>query len=401
MKLVYLLGLGAFALGLDAYVTAGLLPVIADDFHASVSAAGQMVTTFTLAYAIASPVFATLLSASRVRFGLLGSLAVFSLANAGSAIAGSLGLLLVARAFAGVGAGLYLALAASAAASLVDEKRRGRALAVIMGGMSSGTVIGVPLGVFIAQHFGWRTTLWLVTAIGLVSFAGLALRLPVLPATASVSLRQRAQVVTDPRVASIVGVSFLAAVASLGLYTYLAPVMESGAMGSVDNITPYLWAWGIGGVIGSFLIGPLVDRVRRPYSLVVGILVLLTASLALLRPAAAVSPLLALLPLALWGAVGWALQVPQQNDLLLARGDRGGPVAVALNESALYLGSAVGSGLGGIAFSLGWDGAVLPLFAAGAALLGLILQVTGVRAAQRRPAEAPAQATPVAADAGS
>ncbi|MEU1287648.1 MFS transporter [Kitasatospora sp. NPDC005856] len=399
MKLVYLLGLGAFALGLDAYVTAGLLPVIADDFHASVSAAGQMVTAFTLAYAIASPIFATLLSASRVRLGLLGSLAVFSLANAGSAIAGSLGLLLVARAFAGVGAGLYLALAASAAASLVDERRRGRALAVIMGGMSSGTVIGVPLGVFIAQHSGWRTTLWLVTAIGLVSFAGLALRLPVLPATASVTLRQRAQVVTDPRVASIVGVSFLAAVASLGLYTYLAPVMGSGTMGSVDDITPYLWAWGIGGVIGSFLIGPLVDRVRRPYSLVVGILVLLTVSLALLRPAAAVTPLLALLPIAVWGAVGWALQVPQQNDLLLARGERGGPVAVALNESALYLGSAVGSGLGGIAFSLGWNGALLPLFAAGAALLGLILQLTGVRAAQRRSPEAPAQAAPVTADA--
>ncbi|MCZ9338561.1 MFS transporter, partial [Streptomyces sp. TRM76130] len=85
--------------------------------------------------------------------------------------------------------------------------------------MSSGTVIGVPIGVFIAQHSGWRTTLWLVSAIGLVSFAGLAARLPALPAAASVTLRQRAQVVADPRVASIVGVSFLAAVASLGLYT--------------------------------------------------------------------------------------------------------------------------------------------------------------------------------------
>ncbi|MGX1133522.1 putative MFS family arabinose efflux permease [Streptomyces glaucescens] len=400
MKLVYLLGLGAFALGLDAYVTAGLLPVIADDFDASVSATGQMVTTFTLAYAIASPIFATLLSASRVRVGLLGSLAVFALANAGSALSGSLGVLLVTRAVAGVGAGLYLALAASAAASLVDERRRGRALAVIMGGMSSGTVIGVPLGVFIAQHVGWRATLWLVAGIGLVSFIGLALRLPALPATASVTLRQRAQVVTDPRVASIVGVSFLAAVASLGLYTYIAPVMATGSMGDVGNITPYLWAWGIGGVLGSVLIGPLVDRVRRPYLLVVGILGLLTLSLALLRPAAAVTPLLALLPIAVWGAVGWALQVPQQNDLLLARGERGGSVAVALNESALYLGSAVGSGLGGIAFSLGWSGAVLPLCAAVAAFLGLILQLTGVRAAQRRSSGAPAKGAPVAADAG-
>ncbi|MCZ9343903.1 MFS transporter, partial [Streptomyces sp. TRM76130] len=106
--------------------------------------------------------------------------------------------------------------------------------------------------------------------------------------------------------------SFLAAVASLGLYTYLAPVMGTRAMGGVDNITPYLWAWGIGGVLGSILIGPLVDRARRPATLVVGILILLTLALAVLRPVASVEPLLALLPIAVWGAVGWALQVPQQ-----------------------------------------------------------------------------------------
>ncbi|MCC3766903.1 MFS transporter [Streptomyces sp. UNOC14_S4] len=386
MKLVYLLGLGAFALGLDAYVTAGLLPVIADDFDSSVSATGQMVTTFTLAYAIASPIFAALLSASRARLGLLGALAVFSLANIGSALAGNLPVLLITRAFAGVGAGLYLALAASAAASLIDKERRGRALAIIMGGMSSGTVLGVPAGVFIAQHLGWRTTLWIVAAIGLVSCVGLALRLPVLPATSSVTLRQRAAVIADPRVASIVGVSFFAAVASLGLYTYFAPVMESDGMGSVGNVTPYLWAWGIGGVIGSVLIGRLVDKAPRPCTLVVGILVLLVLSLLAFRAMAAIHPLIALAPIAVWGGVGWALQVPQQNDLLAARGENGGPVAVALNESALYLGSAVGSGLGGVAFSLGWDSSVLPLWAAGFALAGLLLQVTGVRiSAARRP----------------
>ncbi|MFI8438385.1 MFS transporter [Streptomyces sp. NPDC079020] len=397
MKLVYLLGLGAFALGLDAYVTAGLLPSIADDFDSSVSATGQMVTAFTLAYAIASPIFATLLPASRVRAGLLASLAVFALANAASAVSTSLTFLLVARAFAGVGAGLYLALAAAAAASLVDRERRGRALAVIMGGMSSGTVLGVPAGVYIAEHTSWRATLWLVTVIGAVSFIGLAVRLPALPATESVTLRQRAQVVTDPRVASIVGVSLLAAIASLGLYTYFVPVMATGAMGSVETITPYLWAWGIGGVVGSILIGSLVDRVRRPATLVVGILAILVVALLAFRLAASVTPLLALLPIAVWGAVGWALQVPQQSDLLAARSERGGPVAVALNESALYLGSAIGSGLGGVAFAFGWSGSVLPLWAAGFAAAALLLQLTAVRAAAaKHPVPAAATAAPAA-----
>ncbi|GAA2088463.1 MFS transporter [Streptomyces albiaxialis] len=386
MRLVLLLALGTFALGLDAYVTAGLLSAMADDLGTSVSATGQTVTAFTLAYALVSPLCATLLSAARQRTGLLVSLAVFALANAGSALAPSFAALLVTRAVAGVGAGLYLALAASCATTLVSAERRGRALAMIMGGMSSGTVLGVPVGVLLARHAGWRATLCLVAVLGVLSLAGLAVRLPRLlgDTASSPSLRDRLAVLADGRVASVVTVSFLAAVGSLGLYTYLAPVMESREMGGVHGITPYLWAWGVGGVLGSVLIGPLVDRFRRPYALVVGVMAVLCCALAAFRVTASVTPLLALLPLAVWGAAGWALQVPQQHELTTARGTGGGTVAVALNESALYLGSAVGSGLGGLAFGLGWDASVLPLCAAGFALLGLLTQLTWVRTATRR-----------------
>ncbi|MEQ7871617.1 hypothetical protein V6R97_13275 [Chromohalobacter salexigens] len=36
-----------------------------------------------------------------------------------------------------------------------------------------------------------------------------------------------------------------------------------------------------------------------------------------------ISPWLALIPIALWGAVGWALQVPQNNELMKAREAQG------------------------------------------------------------------------------
>ncbi|MGI5352309.1 MFS transporter [Streptomyces sp. CA-250714] len=399
MRLISLLAVGAFALGLDAYVTAGLLPDVAGDLGSSIAAAGQMVTAFTLAYALASPLLAALLPAQRQRAGLLGALGLFTLANAGSALAPTLGVLLLSRAVAGVGAGVYLALAAASAASVTGPEHRGRALAMLMGGMSGGTVVGVPVGVLVAEHAGWRSTLWLVTALGAAAFGGLVARLPRFGEGegkgdggsggegSAVGLRQRMAVLADRRVTSIVTVSFLAAVASLGLYTYLAPVMAARPMGEVDGITPYLWAWGIGGVAGSVLVGPLVDRLRRPYAVVTGIGLLLVLALAALRPAASLSPLLALVPIALWGAVGWALQVPQQHDLIAAQGAGGGPVAVALNESALYLGSAVGSGLGGLAFGLGWDASVLPWFAAAFAALALLVHLTWVRATTARHAE--------------
>ncbi|UNO44122.1 MFS transporter [Streptomyces sp. MST-110588] len=381
MRKVWLLALGAFTLGLDAYVMAGLLPVVADDIGTTVSLAGQMVTVFTLAYAISAPLVAGLLSGVRPRVLVMAALAVFTLGNAMTALAPALGALLAARAVAGVGAGVYSALSTAAASALVPAERRGRALAVVMGGMSTGTVLGVPVGVLLAGHAGWRSTMWLVTALGAVALVGLSVLLPPVPADPPVSVRARLAAVTDRRVAPIVGVSFLAAVASLGLYTYLAPVLASA--GGVSEVTPYLWAWGVGGVLGSVLAGPLVDRTGKAATLVGAVMAVIVASQALLPPLASVAPPAAAAALLVWGAAGWALQVPQQHRLLALRADRG-TVALALNNSALYLGSAAGSALGGVALAQGLAPYVLPWAAAGAAALGLLLHLYVRLSAGRR-----------------
>lgn len=372
MRKVWLLTLGAFTLGLDAYVMAGLLPVLADDVGTTVSLAGQLVTVFTLAYAIAAPLVAGLLSGVPPRALLLLALAVFTLGNGLTALAPSLGTLLAARVVAGAGAGVYSALSTAAAAALVPAERRGRALALVMGGMSAGTVLGVPLGVLLAEHTGWRATLWLVTGLGAVALTGLAALLPAVPAGPAVPVRERLAAITDRAVAPVVLVSFLAAIASLGLYTYLAPVLADA--GGVGEVAPYLWAWGVGGVLGSVVAGPLVDRTGRVRMLVGVILVVILAAQALLPVLASVALPGAVAALVAWGAAGWACQVPQQHRLLEVSGDRG-TVALALNNSALYLGSAVGSALGGLALAAGLAPGALPWAAAAvlAAALGLHL----------------------------
>ncbi|GAA1561938.1 hypothetical protein GCM10009678_51050 [Actinomadura kijaniata] len=106
----------------------------------------------------------------------------------------------------------------------------------------------------------------------------------------------------------------------------------------------------------------------------------LAASQALLAPLAHLAAPLAALPLVVWGAVGWATQVPQQQRLLDLGGDRRGGVAVAMNNSALYLGGAAGSALGGTALSAGLAADVLPPAAAAVAALGLLLQLLTARA---------------------
>ena len=106
-------------------------------------------------------------------------------------------------------------------------------------------------------------------------------------------------------------------------------------------------------------------------------------SLLVLPLSAALSSGLVMLPIGLWGAVGWALHVPQNNELILARQAQGdGNLAIALNESALYLGSAIGAASGGFVLLLQMPTWTLAASAGAVAALGALLQIINLR---RRP----------------
>ncbi|WP_171166961.1 MFS transporter [Streptomyces sp. I05A-00742] len=260
-----------------------------------------------------------------------------------------------------LGAGIYLPMAATTAAALVAPEQRGGALGLVLGGLSIGTVLGMPAGLALAHLFGWRLTLWAVTGLGLLALIGISILLPGLPGSPPVRLRRRMAVLGDPKVASIVVVSFVANVASLGLHTYLAPVLKS--VGHIGNPIPYLATWGIGGILGSLLIGVVIDRTRRSFSLFTVVMLVFTAAMVVVPLAGGVRAIL-VLPLLVRGAAGFASPAPQQEQLLAARPDNSN-VVVALNDSAIYLGSAVGSALFGAVLAAGLPMSALPYVAAG------------------------------------
>ncbi|GEK51851.1 MFS transporter [Vreelandella venusta] len=372
---VYLVALGAFALGMASYVTAGLIPLIEDAFSVSAATAAQLVTAFTLAYGLGSPVVVALLPGHYQRVGLLLALAVFIVANIASALASSFISLAIWRAVAGVGAGVYLAMGIAASAAIATEAHRGKAIAIIMGGMASGTVLGVPFSLLLAERFGWESAMWLISVLGIVAYAGLHAKLPTLPSLPSLPLARKLAILKAPHAMAILAVSLFGAVASLGMYTFIAPFMTATESGAVRSITGYLWVWGIGGVVGSFLIGPLVDRFIGPV-ITLAIMLLLSLALIALPITASVHPLLTLLPIAIWGAVGWALQVPQNNELIRTRQPHGDDnLAVALNESALYLGSAIGAASGGIILALQFPVSTLAIGAGVVAAVGAAIQL--------------------------
>ncbi|MFE5588471.1 MFS transporter, partial [Kitasatospora sp. NPDC056531] len=114
-----LLALGTFAMGTDSMVVAGILGPVRADLGVSVGAAGQLVTVFALAYALLAPPLAAVTARWPRRRLLLTALALFSAANALSALAPTYGLLLATRVLAAAGAALYTPTANAVATTLV------------------------------------------------------------------------------------------------------------------------------------------------------------------------------------------------------------------------------------------------------------------------------------------
>lgn len=333
--IVYFIALGAFSLGMASYITAGLIPLIQNEFDISIALTAQLVTVFTLAYGIGSPVVVALSPENKQRSILLLALFIFSISNLISGLAPNFSILLISRIFAGIGAGVYLAIGISISTALVQPDQRGQAISIIMSGMAAGTVLGVPLGLIISNQFGWQTSMYLIAILGLVSFYGLYIKLPIIPNLITQSLSEKLRLLKDINVLKILFISLIAAISSLGLYTYLFPLLSSDEFGSIENITPFLWIWGIGGIIGSFVVGHISKKISNE-KLTAIIMFMLSVALLLIPFFAAITPWLTLIPIAIWGAVGWALQVPQNEQLILVREKTGGGnLAVALNELSL------------------------------------------------------------------
>ncbi|MGI2278232.1 MFS transporter [Staphylococcus cohnii] len=370
MKKIWILTLGMFALGMDTYIVAGLLPDMGKSFNKSSAEIGQGVTVFTLFFALSAPIFSTILAKYSVKNILLIALLTFGLANLVTMLSYNYSMYILSRCIAGLGAGLFSPMAVSSGSYLVSQKNKGKALAFIVGGMSVGTVIGVPLGLQLANLINWRFAIGLIVIVSIVAFISIYILLPNFKTPAAPNLKDRFSLFIDFHVLRVVSVTVCAAIASLGLYTYLSQIISDVV--SPQYITLFLTTWGIGGLLGSFGVGLVMDKFKNTQMLMLIILVVLSISIVLL-PTLIKIPILGLIPFILWGAMGWATQAPQQH-ILLKKHSKHGSASVALNSSLNYLGSAIGAALGGLLLVQGGSTNILIYSAFTVVVLGIIIQ---------------------------
>lgn len=375
LRATFVLALGTFAVGTDAYVVAGFLPAMAGSLDVSESTAGQSATVFALTYAVCSPVLATLAARVERRTLLVSALAVLTAANLLTALAPTFPLLMAGRVLAAVGAAAFTPNAGAVAASLVPQELRARALAVVVGGLTVATALGVPLGNLAERTLSWRVALGLVAALCAIGAVSVRAVMPQLPGGQRVPLRQRLAVLRRPGVVAVLPLTVVGMAAGYGLYAYAVPVMRALGAGRSAEMW-LLFLYGLGAIAGNLAAGAAADRYGPVRVLAAGFTAL-TVTLGAFAWAAGAGthwlPLTALL-MAAWGASTW-FQTPAQQVRLIAAAPEETAVVVGLNASALYTGIALGTGLGGLLLPAGaW--AALAACAGLAALSLLCLAAT-------------------------
>ncbi len=339
----------SFAIGTTEFVTTGLLPNLANDFDITIPVAGFVTSGYALGVGIGGPLLtAGTLHISRKKV-LVSLMVLFITGSIVSALAPTFAILMVGRFLSAFCHGAFFGIGAVVVASMVGPNRSATAIALMFTGLTLANVIGVPMGTLLGQHFGWRSSFWVISVLGVIGLIGILAFLPSHTIVPKTCLRHELAVFKRPQVWMALLVTAVGFSGLLASFAYVAPMMLY-----VAGYTPYAVGWllgiyGVGLVIGNILGGRAADKALIPtiYGLLTALAILLgifvfTAHYKI--PAA--------ITLFLLGAIGFGLVSPLQK-YILNKAEGAPTLASAANIAAFNLGTALGVFLGGFTIQIG------------------------------------------------
>jgi DHA1 family inner membrane transport protein len=382
---VSILAFGVFVVGTGEFVLAGLLPLLSRSLDISPSTAGQVITTFALTCAVAGPVLTSTTEAWPRRRVLLIAALVYLAGSAWTALAPTYVQVLGGQIAAALGVGLFVPNATVTAAALVSPAHRGRAIALVVSGFTAAAALGAPLGTALGGAFGWRSTMWLATALAVIGAIGVLLLIPSRINVGKPSgLGQQLRLLKEVQIVAVLSVTLLAFTAVYIPYTYIGIIFEPATSADNSNLAALILTLGVVGTIGNVGAGILADRIGGP-RVVAFALVWLTISM-LLIPLSTADLVTAFMMIAFYGVAAFAITTPQQHRLISLKPDSAA-VLISLNQAILYLAIALAGLVGG--GGIAWIGAQhVSFLAAGIALLALGLsEITRSRTSCTKPHE--------------
>ena len=374
------LALSAFAIGTTEFVIMGLLPEVASDLHVSIPTAGWLISGYALGVAIGAPIMALLTAKLPRKRTLILLMSIFIVGNALCALAYSYNLLMLARVVTALCHGAFFGIGAVVAASLVAPGKQASAVALMFTGLTLANVLGVPLGTWFGQLFGWRATFWGVALIGVLAFIGLIVSLPTNRDEKPVNLVNEFRAMKNGKLWLSLSMTVFFAAAMFALFSYIAPLLLQVTGISDRGVSWTLFLIGAGLTLGNLLGGKLADW-RVSFSLILSFSLIALTSL--LFSWTAHLFWLAEVTLFLWAMATFAT-VPALQINVVRHGKDAPNLVSTMNISAFNVGNALGAWVGGAVIGSGAGLTFVPVAAAGLAAIGLLICLITFRGSRQQ-----------------
>ncbi|MES2167429.1 MAG: MFS transporter [Pseudomonadota bacterium] len=339
--------LGNFVTGVSILAPAGMLPELAQEFGVSIHEAGLLITFGALVLCIGSPVSAWLTSALDRRILLSVTVAIIAAAQFASMVAPNYATLMAVRLLMLAVAALFTPQAAGTAAMMVPPERRGSTMSYVFLGWSLALAVGLPLIAYVASHIGWRVAFTGIGVIALLNLALLVWRIPKGLIGAPVDLKTWGDIARNPLIVLLLVVTVLQTSGQFVVFTYLGPLFAKLG-GSAQLAIIAFSIYGVMGFIGNVIASRVVDT-WGAYRTSLTTIALLLFGIAMWALGAGVVPLM------LASMVPWGMAFSSANSMQQVRLAAAAPLfasaTVSLNTSGLYIGQAIGSGIGGFLFA--------------------------------------------------
>ena len=378
-KRIYFLAVIAFITGMVELMVGGILDLIANDLEITLAEAGSLITVFSFIYAVISPVLLVLTAKMERKRLILICLYIFLFGTVLTVFGPNYLVVFIARIIQAISSSLLVLLCIVIAPNIVRKEYRGRAIGIVSMGTSASLVLGIPIGIYLGSTFGWRAPFILITLLTVMAIIGVHFLMEKVvsrPATPLKSLLKSLLLgLKNLKLFLALFTTFLYMAGHTVLYAYFKPYLHHTTDFSITWIGILYFIFGLAAVTGGGLGGLVSDLIGSRRTIVVSLV--LFDFVFFILPVANITPWLYLITIIFWGMLSWGIS-PAMQSYLIETIPEAGDIMQSLNNSALHLGIAFGSLVGGMVvdkLSIEEN----PYVAGGLVMIGLITAILSIR----------------------
>ncbi|MDW3930006.1 MFS transporter [Staphylococcus saprophyticus] len=371
---IWMLAIGAFAIGMTEFVIMGLLPNIARDFDVTVSQAGQLITGYALGVAIGGPIIVMLTIKWNRKYLLIVLMGIFIIGNLTASFSPNYGFMMTSRIITSLAHGSFFGIGSILAASMVRPEKRASAMALMFMGLSMSNILGVPFGTLIGQNFGWPMTFIIISIIGALALIGIIIFVPMQRETIKSSVLNELQILKEKRLWLTLAVTLFGFSSVFAYFTYISTVLIDVSNVQENLISYLLIIFGIGVTLGNVVGGKLADwNLNKALKIIFIVFILYFILLYFVQ----MNSILMVAGIFFFGLIGFSMSPSLQFKSTLISQDAP-TLASTLNQSAFNLGNALGAFIGGVVVTY-LPIASLSLIAPILTVIGLIFLLVSIR----------------------